>query len=403
MDVLDSDLLQLVSSRINSDDRKNLAASHYWYPLNYATYGAEEITSALQSLLSFSTSMASKCRAFEGSFSTFLGTNHSVFCNSGSSADLLAISSLVKSPDYDLQVGDSVLVPAITWPTQIWSIKQAGLIPVLYDCCPKTFNPDLSLVPADVLKHCKAVFCTHILGTSCDITELLQICDDNDLILLEDTCESLGATYQGQKLGTFGTVGTYSCFFSHHITTMEGGLCTTNDEDLFLQMSILRAHGWTRSVTSNYLPKFLSKRSIDLAEYEHIDNRYLFIDEGYNLRPTEISASFGLQQLKKLPGYVSRRRELSSYFYSKVSSFNCLDGPKLVEHLNPSFMALPLTINNSSFTSSHAISYLESRGIETRPLIAGNILQHPVSKRFNLASAHPLHGANHHHERSFYV
>lgn len=347
--------------------------------------------------------MSSKCRYFEAKFAEYLGQRYSVFCNSGSSADLLAISSVVKSPKYKLNKGDHVLVPAITWPTQIWAIRQAGLIPILYDCNVQTFNPDITTVPEDILTKASAVFSTHILGTCEDMDVLQDICDKYDLVLLEDTCESLGAKYDGRYLGTFGVTSTFSTFFSHHITTMEGGLCVTNCEDLYLQQSILRAHGWTRSLPSASMDQYLEDRNIQLSNFTDIDQRYLFVDEGYNLRPTEIQASFGIHQLKKLPSFNHRRTELASYFYSGLSHCKHITPPSIHPKVEPSFMALPLTILDSSVRSQQAISFLENRGVETRPLIAGNIMKHPVSSNIQLQSASDLPGAVHHHEHSFYV
>lgn len=403
LDFLDSHILQFINDALDNNNRKNSASAHYWYPLNYASYGAEEITSALQSMLSFSTSMSNKCRLFETSVSQYIDRSYSIFCNSGSSADLLATTSLVKSPDYNIVAGDYVLVPAVTWPTQIWSIIQAGLIPVLFDCDPESFNPDIKSVSVELLQQCKAVFITHILGTSCDMHELLEICEKYDLLLLEDSCESLGAKFDGKHLGTFGLISTYSTFFSHHITTMEGGICTTNSEDLAIQMSILRAHGWTRSLPELDIDLYLQKRGIDLSDYDDIDARYLFIDQGYNLRPTEITASFGIQQLKKLPDFIKQRNKLSSYFYSHLAKLSHLRGPILHPKLEPCYMSLPVSIVNSRHGNRYAMQFLESRGVETRPLIAGNISKHPALKHNPLQACSSLDGADYHHNNSFYL
>ena len=276
MDFLDSQFLEIVNKFINESNRKNIAAYRYWYPLNYATFGAEEITSALQSMVSFRTSMSEKCKLFEENFKNYINSKETIYLNSGSSADLLAMSVLAKSPEYNLKKGDKVLVPAITWPTQVWSIIQAGFTPILYDCSPTTFNPDIKSVPKEILKASKVIFTTHILGTCCDMDELQNIADENNLIIAEDACESLGTLYKGKQVGTFGEVGTFSFFFSHHITTMEGGMLCTNNEDLKNQAKIMRAHGWSRAIQDEGLESYCSNRNIDLNDYESIDTRYLF-------------------------------------------------------------------------------------------------------------------------------
>lgn len=404
MDFLDKDLLNIVDSLIVENNRKNKAASHYWYPLNYATFGKEEITSALQSMITFQTSMSEKSKLFESMFSEFVNSRLSIFLNSGSSADLLAMRILVKSPEFDIKENDKVLVPAITWPTQIWSIIQAGLTPVLYDCDEKNFNPDISRVSKSVLKEAKLIFTTHILGTCCDIDKLLNICEENSLYLAEDACESLGTLYKGKQVGTFGEVGTFSSFFSHHITTMEGGILCCKSDDLYNQAKLLRAHGWLRAIHENGLDEFCNLRNISISDFNDIDTRYLFLDEGYNLRPTEINASFGIHQLKKIKEFNKVRKLLSLKFYQELSKLKNISGPDLVKGCDPCFMALPFSINSESFSALKAIKYLEERGIEARPLIAGNILKHPVSKSIKLLTSNmDLVGANFHHNYSLYV
>ena len=404
MDFLDSKLLEIVNKLINESNRKNIASYRYWYPLNYATFGAEEITSALQSMIAFRTSMSEKCNLFENKFKNYINSKETIYLNSGSSADLLAMSVLAKSPKYDLKKGDKVLVPAITWPTQVWSIIQAGFVPVLYDCSKITFNPDIKSVPKNILKEAKVIFTTHILGTSCDMDELQNIAEENNLFIAEDACESLGTLYKGKQVGTFGEVGTFSFFFSHHITTMEGGMLCTNDEDLKNQAKIMRAHGWSRAIQDDGLLNYCKNRNITLSDFDEIDSRYLFLDEGYNLRPTELNAAFGIHQLSKIKEFNDKRKSLSDVFYNEIAKLKNINGPEIVKGCEPCFMALPITIKSENYTGKDAIQYLEEKGIESRPLIAGNLLRHPVKHLTNIISAEDkLHGANYHHLNSLYV
>ncbi len=404
MDFLDKNLSSTIKRLLDNENRKNIAASHYWYPLNYATFGEEEITSALQSLLSFRTSMAEKCKLFENCFKQHINSREAIFLNSGSSADLLAMSIIVKSPENNIEPGDKVLVPAITWPTQIWSIKQAGLIPVLYDCSTETFNPDIKSVPDDLLRECKMIFTTHILGTCCDLDELQNTAEKHNLLIAEDACESLGTLYKGKQVGTFGEVGTFSFFFSHHITTMEGGMICTNNSDLSLQARIMRAHGWSRAIQNIDLENFCKKRNINLEEYSNIDQRYLFLDEGYNLRPTELNASFGIHQLNKIDDFNKKRISLAEKFYQAISRLKNIKGPQIIDGCKPCFMSLPLKVISDNFDGNKSIKFLESKGVEARPLIAGNISKHPARKLMNLQfESNNLNGADYHHNYSFYV
>ena len=404
IDNQDTEIENLVSKLLNKRFDVNKKNSHYWYPLNYATYGVEEIVSCLESLIAQRTSMSTKCFDFERLFKNYVNTKEAIYVNSGSSADLLAMNIMVKSPEYSLRRGDKVLVPAITWPTQVWSVIQAGLVPVLYDCSKTTFNPDINSVPRDILKECKMIFTTHILGTCCDMDELRNIAQENNLLIAEDSCESLGTLYKKQQVGTFGEVGTFSFFFSHHITTMEGGMICTKNEDLKNQAKIMRAHGWSRAIETNELNKFCLNRKIYLDQFKNIDKRYLFIDEGFNLRPTELNASFGIHQIKKINLFNEKRNFLSTKFYENISKLNFISGPNIVEGCEPCFMSLPVTINSDKFNASAAIDFLEKKGVESRPLIAGNLSKHPVNKLIKMELvSNKLSGADHHHQKSFYV
>ena len=401
---LDGDLLSLIASKFSSNDRKNIIAKNYWYPLNYATYGPEEITSALQSMLSCQTSMWTKCRHYEDLFAEYIGKGKSVFVNSGSSADLLAIQALVQSPEYNLNPGDRVLVPAITWPTQIWSLLSAGLVPVLFDVSLETFNPDITTVDSDVLNDVKAVFTTHILGLSSDMDVLRDLAEKYDLLLIEDTCESLGTTYDGKRLGTFGIISTFSSFFSHHITTMEGGMIYTEDEHLLSLLKLQRAHGWSRALSEPEIDNYCRSFNIKLDSYSEVDRRYLFLGTGFNLRPTEVNASFGIHQLKKLADFQEKRKKLSSSFYQKISQARHVKSPKIHPKVDPCFMSLPMSVSADHYNSKRSIAFLEEHGIESRPLIAGNILKHPVSNMVELKTASDqLLGSDKHHSHSFYI
>jgi len=403
MDLIDKELFKMVDGLIDKKKRKNIYNQKFWYPLNQATYDAEEIVYALQSMLDFQTSMGRKVNHLEEVFAKYIGTKKSIFLNSGSSADLLAIRALVKSPLYDLNEGDRVLVPAITWPTQVFSIVQAGLIPILYDVSKHNINPDITTVDKEILVDAKAIFTTHILGTCGDIGQVLEICEEYKLLLIEDTCESLGASYCDKKLGTFGVAGTFSSFFSHHIMTIEGGFIVSDCDDLNSQIMLLRAHGWSRGLKPSALHKYLNVRGIDHDELSSIDSRYAFIDEGYNVRPNEITASFGIVQMKKIEGFNKVRAELSQRFYSAVKEMKNILAPLIVDGCSPNYMALPLILGAGK-SNRYAIEYLEKRGIETRPLIAGNLMRHPVARQLGLkkASDH-LHGSDFHHEQSFYI
>ncbi|MCH7929865.1 MAG: DegT/DnrJ/EryC1/StrS family aminotransferase, partial [Proteobacteria bacterium] len=241
-------------------------------------------------------------KAFEEAFSALLGAEHAVMVNSGSSANLLAMSALTNPQRSNrLHTGDSVAVPAVCWSTSLWPIIQMGLRPVLVDIDPETLNlsiPDFERAISE--RGIKAIMMVHTLGNSTELGEFLDLVERHGLFLIEDTCESLGSTIDGKYLGTIGDFGTFSFYFSHHMTTIEGGMVlakTTEDVDL---LRALRSHGWSREQ---------SRRSEMELENPDIDPRFLFVIVGYNLRPMEIQAAFGLEQLSRLSTMNESRRE----------------------------------------------------------------------------------------------
>jgi len=255
--------------------------------LTSITFANEEIEEVIASLRSGNVTMGAKCSAFEAAFATYAKARNSVFVNSGSSANLLAWFALAnplwKSP---FTPGFEVIVPAVAWSTTIWPIVQAGGIPVLVDCDPETLTICIPSIEAAITERTVAVSPVHPLGNVCDMTALTALCDRHGLELIEDTCESLGSRYKSTLAGRFGIMGTYSFYFSHHITTVEGGMIVTDDDELATLLRILRSHGWSRQ----------DKKASEVS----FADRYRFVTTGFNVRPSELNAAFGLHQLPKL-------------------------------------------------------------------------------------------------------
>ncbi|MCR4282383.1 MAG: DegT/DnrJ/EryC1/StrS family aminotransferase, partial [Bauldia sp.] len=267
--------------------------------LHEPTFGAEEINAALDCLLSTNVTHGEKVRAFEASFRDTVSMSNAVACNSGSSANLLAIAALVSQNH--LKAGDEVIVSALSWSTTVWPLIQHGLVPVLVDCDPLTLNIDPHEVEKAIGQKTRAIMPVHVFGNPCDMEAIgyLRSRTRHGLLMIEDCCEALGATYQGMPVGSFGTVGTFSFYFSHHITTLEGGIVVTGFDSLAETIRIQRAHGWIRDVED---------KTPYVEAYPGFDPKFLFVDTGYNLRLTEPQAAMGLCQLEKLPGIVETRR-----------------------------------------------------------------------------------------------
>jgi CDP-6-deoxy-D-xylo-4-hexulose-3-dehydrase len=369
-------------------------ASKYAYPLSQVTYDTTEIAAVCDALLSTETTMGRRVEEFERRFADLHGGGHAVMVNSGSSADLIAALLLVDPENRRLEAGDEVLAPAVTWPTQIDSLLMAGLSVRLVDVVPETLQMDLDDLEAKIGPRTRALSLVHLMGNPCDMTRVRDICERHDLVLLEDCCESLGATWRGQPVGTFGLAGTYSFFFSHHMTTMEGGMVLVQDEETADAVRLLRAHGWSRNV-----------RHRDVASTGTLDGRYKFLTWGLNVRPMEVSGAFGLVQLDRLSGFQQQRRENAELFASLLEPAH--EHVQLMREPDDgvcSWFALPMLVSPTSPVNRDALAnILEREGVETRPVVAGNLARQPMMRLFPQIQADNLPGADFVHERGLYL
>ena len=376
----DSLLHFIIKSRLTNSSRVN-TRKKYWYPLSMANYGTEEIMEALDSLLNFQTTMWDKTRLFEKQFAEWQGCVEAVMVNSGSSANLLMAFELAEREPWA-----EILCPVVTWPTHIWAPMMAGLKVRLVDVSPRTFNMDIDDAKRKIGVHTRAIWPVHLLGNPVDMRQILDLAWVHDLIVLEDCCEALGSTLAYRRVGNFGTMSSFSFFFSHHMTTMEGGMIVCNDGDLADRLRLLRAHGWTRA----------------LSKEEH---GYTFENWGFNVRPTELQAGFGIHQLAKLDQTNAVRRQLAEDFFSYVDSTEWLTRPRVIEAAEPCWFALPVMVREGApFSKAALIERLERLGVETRPIVAGNLARQPAARRFSAFERDgPYPGADEVHERGFYV
>lgn len=367
-------------------------ASH-WYPLALATYGSDEVLEALESMCSFRTSMWEKTRRFEEAFGMKYG-GEAVMVNSGSSADLLIAFAMHEMSGGPLRSGDEILVPAVTWPTQLWSLLMAGFTTRLIDVDPVTMNVDLSNLEAKIGPKTKAISLVHLMGNPVDMDVVSAICRRHDLILLEDCCESLGAQWRSQYVGTYGEASAFSFFFSHHITTMEGGMILTQKPELAERFRLLRAHGWSRNLRN------------PPGSTDGLDPRYTFLNWGFNVRPTELQAGFGLVQLEK-----SERFQEARDLNARVAAERLFAHAPFLRLMQVSsegrctWFALPILVSpDAPFSRDDLTHHLESQGVETRPVVTGNLARHPAAERFRgVVEMGSLPGADYVHENGFYI
>ena len=269
-----------------------------------------------------------------------------------------------------LKPGDEVIVPALSWSTTIWPIVQCNLVPVFVDCNIQDFNLDLNKLEKAIGPKTRAIKLVHVYGNPCNMDAIMALANKYNLFVIEDCCEAMGAEYDGKRVGSFGNIGNFSFFFSHHITTLEGGISVSEDFNLIETMRILRAHGWSREADEH-------QKYVNL--YPNIDPRFIFINQGYNLRPTELNAAMGHVQLPKLARYNEQRREAAKELLQLLSPFQEYfqfqqETPK-AKHV---WFGFPLIVKESApFKVKDITAYLQQRGIETRPIIAGNMTRHP--------------------------
>ena len=347
--------------------------------LHESTIGPAEIHAVMAVLDSGMVTMGAKVKEFERAFIADTWAQ-GVTSNSGSSANLLAIAALVSSGD--LNPGDEVIVSALSWSTTVWPLVQHGLVPVIVDIDPVSLNIEPSEVVAALSDKTRAIMPVHVYGNPCEMNRLRTICDRHGLILIEDCCEALGAQYRGRPVGTFGLLSTFSFYFSHHMTTMEGGITVTDSPVLADIMRMQRSHGWLREVE-------------DKTPYlvEGMDQRFTFADTGYNVRMMEVSAAMGLVQLPKLPDYVAKRR---ANVAKLMAGLKGLQGVRFQEgHPDNLHSFFGFAIICEGPDANEFRSHLENCGIETRPIICGNIARQPAMKRHPHRVAGTLTHADH--------
>jgi len=344
------------------------------YPLSCSTWDDKEIEAAIEVLKSGHLTMGKNVREFEKLFAERFGSNYAVMVNSGSSANLLAISALMHTSPPRLKPGDEVIVPAVSWSTTYNPLYQHNLRLRFVDVNLETFNLDVAEVEKAITSRTKAVLAVNLLGSPNDFVRLNQICEKYGLLLIEDNCESMGAEFDGRFCGTFGICGTFSMFFSHHICTMEGGVVLTNDEELYHVMLSMRAHGWTR----------------DLPPENHICNKhpnqfyemYKFVLPGYNLRPIEISGAIGIKQLEKLDRLLAARGQNAARF---IEIFGNLDFVRIQHPIGKSsWFAFAIVLEGAlAGKRQKVVEELIRAGIECRPIVAGNFVKNPVIQFFD--------------------
>ena len=338
--------------------------------------------------------MGDSVKKFEDDFSNFLNTKYCVMTSSGSTANLLATAALFYTKNPKLKRGDEVIVPAVSWSTTYFPLQQYGLKLKFVDIDLETLNYDLDALRDSLSDQTKMIMAVNLLGNPNDFDVINEMIEGKEILLLEDNCESMGAEYKRKQAGTFGIMGTFSTFFSHHMATMEGGFVTTNDQELYHILLSLRAHGWTRN-----LPKenHVSNKSDDWFE-----ESFRFVLPGYNVRPVEMSGAIGIEQLKKLPEFLEKRRQNAKLFLKLFK-----DHPDFIIQKDidcSSWFGFSLIIKpESNLDRKIVVQKLIDNGVECRPIVTGDFTQNEVMRYFDYEIHGELKNAQHLHKNGFFV
>ena len=364
------------------------------YKLASSTWDEKELN-AIQSIIDRDMyTMGNSVKQFEEDFAKFLNTKYCVMTSSGSTANLLAVASLFFTKNPKLKRGDEVIVPAVSWSTTYFPLQQYGLKLKFVDIDLETLNYDLKALEEAVSDSTKMIMIVNLLGNSNDFDKINTIIEDKDILLIEDNCESMGATFNGQQAGTFGVMGTFSTFFSHHMATMEGGFVTTNDEELYHILLSIRAHGWTRN-----LPK---ENKVSNKGDDWFTESFRFVLPGYNVRPLEMSGAIGVEQLKKLPSFIENRRKNAKLFVKLFENHSDFMIQKEIS--KSSWFGFSLIIRpNSNLKRKDIVQKLMDANIECRPIVTGDFTQNEVMKYFDYEIHNELKNAKYLHDNGFFV
>ena len=370
------------------------------YPLTKNPFLNDDLREGIKVLKSKQLTLSNKTKEIENYFGKKLKIKYSTMVNSGSSANLLAFQTLINPyRKKRLKANDEVLVPTLSWPTSFWPIVQSNLKPIFVDCDKKNLNIDIKDLKKKITKRTKCLILVHVLGHCANMDEIMKIVRKNKLILIEDTCESIGSKYKKKYLGTFGDFSSFSFYTSHQISGGEGGMIACKDPEDYQILRTLRSHGWVREIKDrNTVFKY--------KKNNYLDEKFTFCNSGFNLRPTEVSSAIALSQLKKLDKIKKNR----SYNYQKIKQtlendklcskyFYFIEKNKLISEC---WLSFPIVLKKK-LNKRNLLNRLYKNGVETRPIISGDFSQQPALKKYNIKKQKLYKNADYVHKYGFYI
>jgi len=403
LDLLKNEILKLTDEYFDESQTKTFIPLISHVPVTGKVLDKNDLRNLIISSLDLWLTSGDFTEKFEKKISKFLGIRHSLFVNSGSSANLLALSSL--KVFYKLNEGDEVITSAVNFPTTVNPIIQNGLKPVFVDADASTYNINSYLIEKSITSKTKGIVLAHTLGNPFEINKIKSLCEKYNLFLMEDMCDALGSKYDGKYVGSFGDVSTLSFYPAHHITTGEGGAVLTNNTKLKKIIESLR--DWGRDCYCPPGKDNTCKKRFDwqLGGLPHgYDHKYIYSHIGYNLKATDMQAAIGLSQLDKLDFFIKKRKENFNYLYENLESITSFDLPKSEGKAEVSWFGFPITINGSAkYTRADLMKKFSENNIGTRFLFGGNILLQPAYVNLNLGNPKDFPVANNVVNNTFWI
>lgn len=364
------------------------------YQLASSTWGKEEIDAIERIIKSGKYTMGEEVRLFEDEFAKKIGSKYGVMFNSGSSANLALVSACRYLNEPVFVEDDEIIVPAVSWSTTYYPVSQLGAKLVFVDINIDSLNIDPDKIIQAITKKTKAIFVVNLLGNPADWVKLQEIASAYNLILLEDNCESMGASLEGKQTGTFGIGGTFSFFFSHHISTMEGGMVVTDDLNLYETLKSTRAHGWVRDLP---MENTIMNKGTNAWE-----NQFKFVIPGYNLRPLEIEAAIGREQIRKLDAFIDIRRKNADFFLNYANSTDSFIFQK--QNGDSSWFGFSIILKEKLLGFREKLLFeLSKADIESRPIVSGNFTRNPTLRHLKHRISGELSNADRIHDHGLFV
>jgi len=370
------------------------------YPLTKNPFSNDDLKEGIKVIKSKQLTLSKKTIEIEKYFGKKFNIKYSTMVNSGSSANLLAFQTLINPyRKRRLKPNDEVLVPTLSWSTSFWPIVQSNLKPIFVDCDKNNLNIDIDDLRKKITKRTKCLILVHVLGHCANMDEIIKIVKKNKLILIEDTCESIGSKYKEKYLGTYGDFSSFSFYTSHQVSGGEGGMITCKNAEDYQIIRTLRSHGWVREI--------IDKNTVfKYKKNNYLDEKFTFCNSGFNLRPTEVSSAIALSQLKKLDKIKLNR----SYNYQKIKEileqdetcskfFYFIDKNKFISEC---WLSFPIILKKK-INKKKLINKLYKNGIETRPIISGDFSQQPGLRKYNIKKQKLYKNADYIHKYGFYI